>query len=143
MKNGRLLSRNRSNYRRLLKLESLETRSLMAADFLDYSNLSILSDSSLVAEGESTAPTIGYMPAVPADVEARAREQIANGAGNSGGVGALEKAIPLTDVFRLHSRPSATKTIFLDFDGFTAVGTSWNRSNNITTIGITNYIYTC
>ena len=134
MKNGRLLSRNRSKYRRLLKLESLETRSLMAADFLDSSHLSILAGSSLVAEGESTSPAIGYMPAVPADVEVLARQQIANGAGNSGGVGAVEKAIPLTDVFRLHSRPSATKTIYLDFDGFTAVGTSWNRSNNITTI---------
>lgn len=124
MKNGRLVSRNRSNYRRLLRLESLETRSLMAAD--------ILGASYLVAEGEAALPPMGFMPAVPTDLANWAREQSANGAGASrtGAVG----AIPLTDVFRLHSRPSATKTIFMDFDGFAARGTSWNRSSNITEI---------
>lgn len=134
MKNGRLVSRNRSIYRRLLRLESLETRSLMAADFLDTSNLTLLSETSLIAEGESSLPAMGFMPAVPDDLAARLREQAAN-SGNTSGVGAgSANLIPLTDVFLLHSRPSATKTIFLDFDGFTAVGTSWNRSSNITTI---------
>ncbi|MCY3005919.1 MAG: cadherin domain-containing protein [Planctomycetota bacterium] len=32
----------------------------------------------------------------------------------------------MDDTFKLHSRPSATKTIYLDFDGFTARGTPWN-----------------
>lgn len=121
MKNGRLASRNRCNYRRLLKLESLETRTLMAADFL--------AGSQMVGEGEASLPVMGVMPPVPAGLAEWARSQAANGSGVSqtGAVG----VIPLTDVFRLHSRPTATKTIFMDFDGFTARGTSWNRSSGI------------
>ncbi len=34
------------------------------------------------------------------------------------------------DTFFLHSKPDATKTIYLDFDGFTATGTPWNSSYN-------------
>jgi hypothetical protein len=30
-------------------------------------------------------------------------------------------------VFALHSRPAAAKKIYLDFDGHTTVGTSWNN----------------
>jgi hypothetical protein len=41
---------------------------------------------------------------------------------------------PLDDTFLLHSRPTATKTIYLDFDGNTTVGTSWNTSYNTPTI---------
>lgn len=33
---------------------------------------------------------------------------------------------PLSDTFLLHSRPGATKVIYLDFDGHTTTGTSWN-----------------
>ncbi len=35
---------------------------------------------------------------------------------------------PLADTFFLHSYPSATKTIYLDFDGHVTSGTSWNTS---------------
>ncbi len=42
--------------------------------------------------------------------------------------------VPLGDTFRLHSRPTASKTIFLDFDGATTIGTSWNRSYNVARI---------
>ncbi len=34
----------------------------------------------------------------------------------------------LADTFLLHSNPGGTKTIYLDFDGQTTVGTSWNNS---------------
>jgi len=34
------------------------------------------------------------------------------------------------DTFRLHSRPAATKKIFLDFDGHTTAGTPWNLNFN-------------
>ncbi len=37
---------------------------------------------------------------------------------------------PLTDTFFLSSYPSATKTIYLDFDGHVTTGTSWNTSYN-------------
>jgi hypothetical protein len=92
----------------------------------------ILGSSHLIAEGEASLPQIGFMPAVPEDLANWAREQSLNGenASRTGAVG----VIPLTDVFRLHSRPTATKTVFMDFDGFTARGTSWNRSSNITEI---------
>ncbi|HEY9510751.1 MAG TPA: autotransporter-associated beta strand repeat-containing protein, partial [Verrucomicrobiae bacterium] len=38
--------------------------------------------------------------------------------------------VPLDQTFLLHSRPGSTKTIFLDFDGYTISGTQWNASNN-------------
>ena len=34
--------------------------------------------------------------------------------------------IPLANTFLLHSLPTATKTIYLDFDGHTTINTSWN-----------------
>lgn len=37
-------------------------------------------------------------------------------------------AFPLDQTFRLHSRPGARLVIFLDFDGHTTSGTSWNSS---------------
>ena len=37
---------------------------------------------------------------------------------------------PLTQTFQLHSRPQATKIIFLDFDGHLTVGTRWNTDPN-------------
>ena len=43
----------------------------------------------------------------------------------------VDAAPPVTDpAFFLHSRPGADHTIFLDFDGHTAEGTSWNNSTN-------------
>jgi Bacterial pre-peptidase C-terminal domain/Metallo-peptidase family M12B Reprolysin-like len=36
---------------------------------------------------------------------------------------------PLDDTFRLHSRPGASRTIFLDFDGHTVSGTAWNTGS--------------
>ncbi len=35
-------------------------------------------------------------------------------------------AAPIADTFKLHSRPGATKIIFLDFDGHTTTATPWN-----------------
>ena len=40
----------------------------------------------------------------------------------------VSDTVPLPDTFLLHSNPTASKTIFLDFDGFTATGTWWNSS---------------
>lgn len=36
--------------------------------------------------------------------------------------------IPLTETFKLHSRPGSRRTLFLDFDGHTLTGTAWNDS---------------
>ncbi len=35
---------------------------------------------------------------------------------------------PLSDTFLLHSHPTATKVIYLDFDGHTTTGTIWNNT---------------
>jgi len=42
--------------------------------------------------------------------------------------GAEAAALPLADTFFLHSYPSASKTIYLDFDGHVTTGTFWNTS---------------
>ncbi len=39
--------------------------------------------------------------------------------------------VEFPDTFFLHSNPSATKTIYLDFDGNTTTGTSWNSSYGV------------
>lgn len=36
--------------------------------------------------------------------------------------------IPYADTFRLHSRPGANRTIYLDFDGHQVTGTAWNQN---------------
>jgi PKD repeat protein len=42
--------------------------------------------------------------------------------------GGTSSAITATDAFALHSKPGASKVIYLDFDGHTTSGTSWNSS---------------
>lgn len=37
---------------------------------------------------------------------------------------------PLADTFKLHSRPTASKVIYLDFDGHSTTGTFWNSGGN-------------
>ncbi|HEY6168401.1 MAG TPA: zinc-dependent metalloprotease family protein, partial [Verrucomicrobiae bacterium] len=49
------------------------------------------------------------------------------------GAGAAESIVaagpyPASDTFLLHSRPGATKVIYLDFTGHTTSGTSWNSA---------------
>jgi hypothetical protein len=48
--------------------------------------------------------------------------------------GDLIALAPLSETFRLHSRPTATKTIFLDVDGHETIGTAWNTSKGLNTI---------
>ncbi|MFN7844747.1 MAG: hypothetical protein ACK5N9_23745 [Pirellula sp.] len=61
-----------------------------------------------------------------------------NGGSSGGSSGASSGAsgegsfqpFDLADTFKLHSRPTSSKTIYLDFDGFEARGTPWNQSYN-------------
>ncbi len=39
-------------------------------------------------------------------------------------------AFPYDQTFKLHTRPGATRIIYLDFDGHTTSGTDWNDSDN-------------
>ena len=41
--------------------------------------------------------------------------------------------LPPVDVLKLHSRPGATRVVFLDFDGHVIFGTAWNASSGIST----------
>ena len=112
-------SRLNVNAFRRLVLEGLETRTLMASDTYSdpFGNL------------------IGFIPKPPAvdDSGNSGSGGVSNGNsgnGNSGGGSGSGPAgfLPLSDTFKLHSRPTATKVIYLDFDGFTARGTPWNAS---------------
>lgn len=40
----------------------------------------------------------------------------------------------LANTFALNSKPGATKTIYLDFDGYTTTGTQWNTNYGLSTI---------
>ena len=46
---------------------------------------------------------------------------------------------PLADTFKLHSRQTASKTIYLDFDGHATTGTPWNSSGNTITTAIYSF----
>jgi PKD repeat protein len=53
----------------------------------------------------------------------------------SGGTDTIAGALlPLDQTFKLHSRPGAQRTIYLDFDGYVASGTAWNASYGLTAI---------
>ncbi len=42
--------------------------------------------------------------------------------------------IPLTDTFKLHSKPGLAKVIYLNFTGHTTTGTWWNTDSNVASI---------
>ena len=50
------------------------------------------------------------------------------------GPAAVVSAFPLDQTFLLHSDPGALKVIYLDFDGHTTTGTSWNTLKGLTEI---------
>ena len=88
----------------------------------------------------SILPTsrIGFIPSEPAELTSQDKafynaSAVARLEGTLNDPGAEEPA-PIADTFFLHSRPNATKTIFIDFDGNTTIGTSWNFVNDVTTI---------
>jgi subtilisin-like proprotein convertase family protein len=47
------------------------------------------------------------------------------------GAGSTAEAFPLAETFFLNSLPGATKTIYLDFTGFTTVNTQWNSAHQL------------
>lgn len=107
--------RTSSRFQRLRIIERLQQRTLFAADLTtDLVPLTI--------------------PLEPADLVQQDQEYYA-----SFNSAAHPPQTPLADTFKLHSRPTATKTIYLDFDGNTTVGTSWNRAYNVATINSPAY----
>ncbi|MBI1309979.1 hypothetical protein GC176_01630 [bacterium] len=90
------------------RFESLESRLLLTLPSVDDPTV----EHELVIDGREahaipTLPDIGFTPPVDTAPGAVA-------------------PYPLNETFTLHSRPGATKTIYLDFDGHVTTGTSWN-----------------
>ncbi len=54
------------------------------------------------------------------------------------GVVTLGTGVDLSKVFQLHSNPTATKTIFLDFDGYSINNTPWENGGNLNLKGFYN-----
>jgi hypothetical protein len=52
-------------------------------------------------------------------------------------------AINKTEAFHLHSRPTATKKIMLDFDGYTLTGKAWNAATGKAAIASPPYDKVC
>lgn len=53
---------------------------------------------------------------------------VVKGSTASGGTTTSSGTLSVTDTFLLHSKPGASKVIYLDFDGHTTSGTYWNSS---------------
>ncbi len=53
--------------------------------------------------------------------------------------GPLGSSVDLGRTFFLHSNPTATKTIYLDFNGHTTTGTAWNSNFGLATINTSAY----
>lgn len=105
----------RRQLRRLFLFESLETRTLMASDTTTLNGL----------------PVGVAAVAPPWNWEQSTAGGSAAGGSAAGGIGSGVGTIPLSDTFKLHSRPTATKTIYLDFDGFTAKLTPWKPDGDL------------
>lgn len=121
----------------MLRLKFIRTLQLELEFVVAKSNHFRQSKRQLVVErlcGRSLlASDLGFdpsdIPLEPAEFVQRDREFYA-----SYNASALPTQVPLAETFLLHSRPTATKTVYLDFDGAVTVGTAWNRQYNAATI---------
>ncbi|MEO0770192.1 MAG: zinc-dependent metalloprotease family protein, partial [Cyanobacteria bacterium J06649_4] len=59
--------------------------------------------------------------------------------GTGSGAGPDGEFTDLNNTFKLHSSPNAKYTIYLDFDGHTAINTGWNERHNVTSITSSAY----
>jgi PKD repeat protein len=85
--------------------------SMSTAEFREH----LLEDATLFVD--NTDRLLYQEPVLPADVIA---------AGSAATV--FDSTIPESDAFLLHSKPDATRVIFVDFDGYMMSGTAWNGS---------------
>ena len=103
---------------RPLWLEHLEARNLMA-----YDPLQLQSDMDVMV-GEAVYRSSEFAPILISD-PAYENDSVPTPAG----AGLLDAPpFPLSDTFALHSRPGATKVIYLDFNGHTTSNTFWNEA---------------
>lgn len=81
---------------------------------------------------------VGMIPLPPEQSVGNGAEPGGSGGGNGPEFGP-SGGISTADTFRMHSRPGASKTIYLDFDGFVANGTTWNDSYGLSVINSPAY----
>lgn len=110
-------------------VERLEDRRLLAADLdgHDDHQEDDHGDGIDIGNGE----ILFIDPQEPAELAAQGPLPSTNdeGGDTTGPAGA-----PLSDTFKLHSNPKANHTIYLDFDGHTTTGTTWNSWSGRPTI---------
>jgi len=108
---GRGRQSRRADRRGADGVERLESRSMLAVDVVGAADHAADADLHVDAAGNRycALPVPPPAPAGWSDPFANAPLQA-----------------PLTDTFKLHSRPSATKVIYLDFTGHTTSNTAWN-----------------
>ncbi len=132
-------SKNRGSGRppRQYWVEQLEPRYLLSASSLG--NQSPLFDLEVLG-GLGVIPTTlasnSSLPAGTPEIGISPPPPTNSGGGATLANGALlpTAPFPLEDTFFLHSLPGATKTIYLDFDGFTTRDTQWNTDFNLPNI---------
>lgn len=80
----------------------------------------VYADAGLLSAGSADAP--GAPPAAAAVAEAAGATAVGGGSAAPGGADPVDVSL----AFTLHSRPSATKKLLLDFTGHATTGTVWN-----------------
>lgn len=137
-----------------LRFETLELRRLLAAE-LEPASLSGTTDRPIdietdprvlrwfhgpVLPGRPIPPIQAFAPAVDSFSADETPLADSNEDGGSDDDGPPESApFSLDQTFLLHSKPLSNFTIYLDFDGHTTIGTSWNSSYGIDEIVHPNY----
>lgn len=111
----------------------LEDRARLVPEVARRNDLPTATAAQLLADPTVTVSAEGHLYVVePASQPSRRQEAVAEAASEPGTTSGPLGAVPVlgaetleADTFRLHSRPGATRTIFLDFDGADVSGTMW------------------
>ena len=121
--------------------QTLEPRRLLAASLDTHDASDFESDARIInffhgplKPGRPVPPIQAISPLVPDETLLAEETDDEDGDGPTGA-----PPFPVEETFKLHSRPDSNFTIYLDFDGHTSVGTSWNSSYGIAEIVHPNY----
>ncbi|MFC1759676.1 Ig-like domain-containing protein, partial [Planctomycetota bacterium] len=120
----------RQKKRRKVQFETMEPRAMMHGVGLgvcDYAGDGCVDDHYIAAEVARTRIELGNARATES---LSARDQEPGNIVSAQGDDTLWKDYGVGDTFKLHSKPGAAKTIYLDFDGHVTRGTPWNFSYN-------------
>lgn len=128
----------RFTHRRRLLCQQLERRRLLTADASSIEGGDFETDPRLLEM--FFGPVLPGRPVPPIQAITFQADQDFPVAAVEGESEPLQAApFSLDQTFHLHSRPDSNFTIYLDFDGHTTVGTSWNSGYNVDAIVHPNY----